>query len=51
MTGLPTIGVAKKLLTGEHDELDLQRGAPVALRDKKTGDVIGCVLRSKTCGR
>ncbi|MHA6479876.1 deoxyribonuclease V [Stutzerimonas sp. KH-1] len=47
VTGLPTIGVAKKLLTGEHDELDLQRGARVALRDKKTGEVIGCVLRSK----
>ncbi len=47
VTGLPTIGVAKKLLTGEHDELDLQRGARVALRDEKTGEVIGCVLRSK----
>ncbi len=47
VTGLPTIGVAKKLLTGEHEELDLQRGARVALRDKKTGEVIGCVLRSK----
>jgi len=47
VTGLPTIGVAKKLLTGAHDELDLARGAQVELRDRKTGEVIGCVLRSK----
>ncbi|WP_313027149.1 deoxyribonuclease V [Pseudomonas lopnurensis] len=47
VTGLPTIGVAKKILTGEHDELDLARGSRVDLRDKRTGEVIGSVLRSK----
>ncbi|EIK53618.1 endonuclease V [Stutzerimonas stutzeri TS44] len=47
VTGLPTIGVAKKILTGEHDELGDARGAQVPLRDRKTGEVLGTVLRSK----
>ncbi|MBA1275499.1 deoxyribonuclease V [Stutzerimonas azotifigens] len=46
VTGLPTIGVAKKILTGRHEELALNRGAQVDLLDK-SGDVIGTVLRSK----
>lgn len=46
ITGLPTIGVAKKILTGQHDALGEQRGDQVDLVDKG-GKVIGTVLRSK----
>ncbi|WP_120996983.1 deoxyribonuclease V [Stutzerimonas urumqiensis] len=46
VTGLPTIGVAKKILTGEHAELPLNKGARVDLHAKE-GDVIGTLLRSK----
>jgi deoxyribonuclease V len=45
VTGWPTIGVAKSILVGAHDELGLQRGDRVPLRYKDK--VIGCVLRSK----
>ena len=44
-TGLPTIGVAKKILVGSHAELALERGACVPLLDR--GETIGWVLRSK----
>lgn len=44
-TGLPTIGVAKSILVGTHDDLGLARGDRVPLRYK--GEIIGCVLRSK----
>jgi deoxyribonuclease V len=46
ITGLPTIGVAKKILTGQHEPLGEQRGDQVDLLDKG-GKVIGTVLRSK----
>jgi deoxyribonuclease V len=46
ITGLPTIGVAKKILTGHHAELGEQRGEQVDLLTKD-GKVIGTVLRSK----
>lgn len=46
VTGLPTIGVAKKILTGHHGELAETRGSQVDLRDRE-GGVIGTVLRSK----
>ncbi len=46
VTGLPTIGVAKKILTGLHQPLGEQRGEQVDLVDK-TGRIIGTVLRSK----
>lgn len=46
ITGLPTIGVAKKILTGQHEALGEQRGDQVELFDK-AGHVIGTVLRSK----
>ncbi|TRX76263.1 deoxyribonuclease V [Pseudomonas mangiferae] len=45
VTGLPTIGVAKNILVGEHDELPPQRGARAPLRHGS--DLIGWVLRSK----
>jgi len=46
ITGLPTIGVAKKILTGQHQPLGEQRGDQVDLLDKH-GNVIGTVLRSR----
>ncbi|WP_312679966.1 deoxyribonuclease V [Stutzerimonas nitrititolerans] len=46
VTGLPTIGVAKKILTGHHEPLGEQRGDRVELLDRG-GRVIGTVLRSK----
>jgi deoxyribonuclease V len=45
VTGLPTIGVAKNILCGEHDELPAQRGARVPLMHR--AETIGWVLRSK----
>ncbi len=42
---LPTIGVAKKRLVGEHDPVDDRRGAWQALWDR--GEVIGGVLRTR----
>jgi len=46
ITGLPTVGVAKKILTGQHEPLGERRGDQVALQDK-AGRQIGTVLRSK----
>jgi deoxyribonuclease V len=45
VTGLPAIGVAKKILTGKHAELPETRGSRVPLMDR--GEVIGHVVRSK----
>lgn len=46
VTGLPSIGVAKKILVGVAPETHQVRGAYVALRHK--GEQIGWLLRSKT---
>ena len=46
VSGLPTIGVAKKVLTGHHAELDEAQGACVELLSRR-GERIGWVLRSK----
>lgn len=46
VTGLPTIGVAKKRLTGSHGEVPAERGRWTALTDG--GETIGAVLRSRT---
>ncbi|MDH1262239.1 deoxyribonuclease V [Pseudomonas sp. GD03944] len=46
VSGFPTIGVAKKILTGSHGELGQERGAQVELLNRK-GELIGWVLRSK----
>jgi deoxyribonuclease V len=43
--GLPTIGVAKSILVGTHEEVGPHRGDRQSLEYK--GEVIGCVLRSK----
>ena len=45
VTDLPTIGVAKSILVGTHEEVGVHRGDRVLLRYK--GNVIGYVLRSK----
>jgi deoxyribonuclease V len=44
-TGLPAIGVAKKILTGKHEPLPDARGSRVPLLDR--GEIIGHVVRSK----
>jgi deoxyribonuclease V len=43
---LPTIGVAKSLLIGKHDELPEERGAWQPLKHR--GETIGAVLRTRT---
>jgi deoxyribonuclease V len=45
LCGVPTVGVAKSRLIGEHGEPMQRRGAWVPLRDK--GQTIGAVLRSR----
>lgn len=42
---LPTIGVAKRRLIGEHAEPPAERGAWVPLRDG--GEIVGAVLRTR----
>lgn len=44
-SGIPTVGVAKSRLTGEHGSPPQRRGAWVPLRDQ--GETIGAVLRSR----
>jgi deoxyribonuclease V len=44
-SGIPTVGVAKSRLTGEHGAPPQRRGAWVPLRDR--GETIGAALRSK----
>jgi deoxyribonuclease V len=46
LTDIPTIGVAKSLFVGKHDELPEERGNWQPLRHK--GEVIGAVLRTRT---
>ncbi len=43
---LPTIGVAKSLLVGKHEEIPLEKGSWKPLIDR--GDIIGAVLRSRS---
>jgi len=45
ITGLPAIGVAKKILVGTHGEVGPRRGGRAELRYR--GKVVGAVLRSK----
>lgn len=44
---LPTIGCAKSVLTGVHEDPGDEPGSTADLRDKKTGEVIGAALRTK----
>lgn len=46
LVDMPTIGVAKSLLVGKHDELPLEKGNWQPLRYR--GNVVGAVLRSRT---
>lgn len=46
--GRPTIGCAKSLLTGVYEEPTLEAGATEPLVDRKTGERIGTVFRTKS---
>ena len=46
VTDMPCIGVAKKVLTGQHAELAAARGSRTPLLDRQ-GEIIGMLLRSK----
>ncbi|HEY9597847.1 MAG TPA: deoxyribonuclease V [Cyanophyceae cyanobacterium] len=46
LVDMPTIGAAKSLLVGKHDELPLEKGSWQPLRHR--GDIVGAVLRSRT---
>lgn len=46
LTGLPSIGVAKSRLIGEHGKVPDRRGAWTPLLD--SGEVVGAVLRTRT---
>ena len=46
LTGVPTIGVAKSRLCGEHGPLPVEVGARIPLEDK--GEMIGIVLRTRS---
>ncbi|MCL5802063.1 MAG: deoxyribonuclease V [Gammaproteobacteria bacterium] len=45
LTDVPTIGVAKSLLIGTHEQLPSERGAWQPLRDR--GEIIGAALRTR----
>jgi deoxyribonuclease V len=46
LTDMPTIGVAKSLLIGKHEELPVEKGSWQPLRYK--GKIVGAVVRSRT---
>ena len=43
---IPTIGVAKSLFVGKHEELPVEKGSWQPLEDK--GEIVGAVVRSRT---
>ncbi|RTQ50873.1 deoxyribonuclease V [Hymenobacter gummosus] len=43
----PSFGVAKQVLTGQHPEPEAEAGSTAPLTDKKTGELLGEVLRTK----
>ena len=45
LTGVPSVGVAKSRLIGEHDPVPDAKGAWVPLRDG--GETVGAVLRTR----
>jgi deoxyribonuclease V len=46
LADIPTIGAAKSLLVGKHDELPLEKGSWQPLRYR--GKIVGAVVRSRT---
>jgi deoxyribonuclease V len=46
LSGVPSIGVAKKRLTGSHESVPQEKGSWTPLFDKE--EIIGAVLRSRT---
>lgn len=46
LVDMPTIGAAKSLLVGKHDELPLEKGSWQRLRYR--GEIVGAVVRSRT---
>lgn len=46
LINIPTIGVAKSLLVGKHEEIPVEKGSWKPLIDKE--EIIGAVLRSRT---
>ena len=46
LTGVPTIGCAKSILTGSHSPLGLERGSQAPLVDR--GEVVGAALRTRS---
>jgi deoxyribonuclease V len=46
--GIPTIGCAKSVLTGVYEEPADEPGSTSPLTDRKTGEVIGMALRTKS---
>ncbi|HEX8457429.1 MAG TPA: deoxyribonuclease V [Pyrinomonadaceae bacterium] len=46
--GRPTLGCAKSILVGRHEELDEERGSWQPLVDPKNGETVGAALRTKT---
>lgn len=44
----PTLGCAKSILIGQHEELDEERGSWQPLVDPKNDETIGAALRTKT---
>lgn len=48
VVGIPTVGCAKKRLTGRYETPGLEAGSMTDLVDEKTGDVIGAIIRTRT---
>jgi deoxyribonuclease V len=46
VTGMPSIGVAKTLFVGDHEELPPERGAWRSLVDQ--GEVVGAAVRTRS---
>jgi deoxyribonuclease V len=46
LVDIPTIGAAKSLLVGKHDEVPVEKGSWQPLRYR--GEVVGAVVRSRT---
>jgi len=49
LTGLPSIGVAKSRLIGEHEPVGIEKGSHVPLRIQ--GEIVGAVVRTRTAVR